>query len=91
MLRVANKSFRAAVHYSGIHEHTLVPGIVTAQLTLFLYTRRYTPIRALVIDLCCLLGYCVGSQLMDIGELELSRLEVLVLTVTPCVAIEMRG
>ena len=89
MLRVANKSFRAVVHWSGILDQVMVPGLVTAQFELFLYCRRYTLMRGLVIDLCCWFSFYAGSQLMGIGQLELSRLEVFVLTTTPTVALEM--
>ena len=89
MLRVANKSFRAVVHWSGVLDQIMVPGLVTAQFELFLYCQRYTLMKGLIIDLCCWCSFYAGPQIMGIGQLELSRLEVFVLTTTPTVALEM--
>ncbi len=61
MLRVANKSFRAVVHWSGVLDQIMVPGLVTAQFELFLYCQRYTLMKGLIIDLCCWCSFYAGA------------------------------
>ncbi len=93
MLRVANKSFSAVVHWSGVLDQIMVPGLVTAQFELFLYCQRYTLMKGLIIDLCCWCSFYAGPQIMGIGQLEARLevfvLEVFVLTTTPTVVLEM--